>query len=99
MTIVFFILCLVILPAALTWGFVRLAMSRSTGSSRARILVLCVPPAALLPLLPGTAAVMISNAIFNPVLIALMATLIVGAGVALCICLPVGLALTRHLGR
>ena len=97
MTIVLFLLCLVLLPAALTWGFVRLALSRSADASRARILLLCVPPAALLPLLPGTATVMISNAIFNPLLIAVMATLIIGAGVALCVCLPVGLAMTRHL--
>ena len=93
------LVCLILAPAALTWGLVQFALARSADTPRAKILLICVPPAALLPLLPATITVMISNAIFNPLLIALMATLIVGAGVALCVCLPVGLALTRHLGR
>ena len=58
---------------------------------------IAVPAASILPLLPVTAMVAYSSEIYNPLLIAIMGTAIAAVAVGLCICLPVGLVLTRDL--
>lgn len=94
-----FLACFIIGPAILTWGLVRLVLARDPSSSRARILRICVPLGAVLPLLPGTVMVALSSQIYNSVFIAIIATTMAAMVTSLCVCLPVGLSLTRHLAR
>lgn len=82
-------------PAFLTRMFVRYFLSRNPTASRGRTLRTCVPAAAVLPLLPLTTLVAVSDEIYNPVLIAIMATAMGAVLVGLLVCLPVGLAMTR----
>lgn len=95
MTPLLLLACLVLAPAALTAGLVRLLAGRASLSGRRRLLFICVPTGAFLPLLPLTVAVATYDGINNAVPIALVGTLGVGIVVALIVCLPVGLALSR----
>ena len=87
------------MPAVMTRWLVRLALSRNVCASRGQILRTWTPLSAVLPLLPGTVIVAVSDQIYNPLLIAIMGTALAGLAVGLCVCLPIGLAMTRHLGR
>ena len=94
-----FLFCFILAPAAGTWAIVWFVRSRYPGSSRAQVLRIGVPAAAILPLLPVTAMVAFSGDVHNPLLIAIMGTAIGVLAVGLCICLPVGLALTQDMRR
>lgn len=96
MTILLFLLCFLIAPAGLTWAFVQHFLSRNPDASRGRILRTSVPAGAILPLLPLTAMVALSQEIYNPVPIAILATAIGALAVGALVCLPLGLALTKR---
>jgi hypothetical protein len=98
-SILFFLTCLIVAPAVLTWLLVKLVLWRDPDSSSSRVLKIAVPLAAIAPLLPAAAMVAVSREIYNPALIAVMGTLLVGTGDGLCVCLPVALALTRGRPR
>jgi ABC-type phosphate/phosphonate transport system permease subunit len=99
MPILLFLVSLVVAPAVLTWALVRLALWRNANASRAQVLKASVPLGAIVPLLPWSALVALSDEIYNPLLIAVMGTALAGVATGLCVALPTGLALTRHLGR
>ncbi|PLK24266.1 hypothetical protein [Novosphingobium sp. TH158] len=86
--------CLFLLPALLTWILTRLLL-RSEAMQRRQALVIAVPLGALLPLLPFAITVGRAGNIDNPVPIAIAATLMAAVVIALCVCLPVGLAASR----
>lgn len=88
---------LILLPALFTWGLVRLLVAFGHGGSRRQVLAKAVPTGALLPLLPGTVSVAMTDTINNAALIAVAGTLMVAAVIGICVCLPVGLATTRNL--
>lgn len=88
---------LILLPALFTWALVRLLVAYGHGGSRRQVLTIAVPSGALLPLLPGTVWVAMAEMINNAALIAVAGTLMLAAAIALCVCLPVGLAATRYL--
>ena len=92
-----FFAILILLPSLFTWGLVRLLVAYGHGGTRRQVLVKAVPAGALLPLLPGTVWVAMTDTINNAALIAVTGTLMVAAVIALCVCLPVGLAATRDL--
>lgn len=85
-----------IAPAGLTWGLVRYFLSRDPAASRERVLRVSVPAGAILPLLPLAAMIALSESVYNPVPIAILATAIGALAVGVLVCLPLGLALTRH---
>lgn len=88
---------LFVLPALFTWGLVRLLLAHDIRTTRRSLLALAVPAGAILPLLPGTVWLAMTDTINNPVPIAIAGTLILAAGVGLLVCLPVGLAATRDI--
>ena len=92
-----FFAILILLPALFTWGLVRLLVAYGHGGTRRQVLAKVVPAGAVLPLLPGTVWVAMTDMINNAALIAVVGTLMLAAVIALCICLPVGLASTRDL--
>lgn len=95
MSALLFLACFIVAPAVLTGGLARRFLSRNPAASRGQILRACVPAGAILPLLPITAMVALSDDIYNPVLIAVMATAVGALLVGVLVCLPVGLAMTR----
>lgn len=92
-----FLAILILLPALFTWGLVRLLVAYGHGGSRRHVLSIAVPAGALLPMLPGTVWVAMSDMINNAALIAVAGTLMLAAVIGVCVCLPVGLAATRDL--
>lgn len=95
MSALLFLACFIVAPAVLTGVLARHFRSRNPNVSRGRILQTCVPAAAVVPLLPVSAMVALSDDIYNPLLIAVMATTIGALLVGTLVCLPVGLAMTR----
>ncbi len=89
----------IVAPAVLTRTLVRRFMSGNPAASRGWILRTSVPAGAIVPLLPLAAIVALSNDIYNPWLIAVMATAIGALLAGVLVCLPVALAMTRHMRR
>lgn len=88
---------LFVLPALFTWALVRLLVAHDVRTTRRGVLSIAVPAGAILPLLPGTVWVSMTDTINNAVPIAIAGTLMVAAAVGVIVCLPVGLAATRDL--
>lgn len=99
MSALLFLACFIVVPASLTRTLVRRLMSGNPAASRGWIVRTCVPAGAIVPLLPITAIVALSNDIYNPWLIAIMATAIGALLVGMLVCLPVALAMTRNMRR
>jgi hypothetical protein len=91
--------CLIVLPALLTFGLVRLFLAHNGSLSRSQVLRKAVPIGAILPLLPVTWLVASATNIDNPVPIAIVATLLMAGIVGFCVCLPIGWMATQHIAR
>ena len=89
--------CIVLLPAAVSFGLVWLLKLRFPEFSRRKVVGLAAPAAAFLPLLPGGWLIAGSPTVNNGWLIALMAVGMVGTGVALLITWPIALLASRDM--